>query len=124
MGARYHAPAQSPSPSAHSVRKGGAMPRRIVFIVTVLLAALTAGSLVGPGSVVLSAAQEGSPVATPTSCPTTSDEENEALVSRLFAEGWGQGNLQVVDEVVADDVIVHRAPATAGSIPPTTFATP
>jgi predicted ester cyclase len=99
------------------------MPRRIVAIVAVLLAAFAAGTLVSPGSLVLSAAQEGSPAAT-TSCPTTSDEENEALVSRLFAEGWGQGNLQVVDEVVADDVIVHRAPATAGSIPPTTFATP
>jgi predicted ester cyclase len=100
------------------------MPRRIVFIVAVLLAALTAGTLVGPGHVGLSAAQEGSPSATPTSCPATSDEENEELVRRLFAEGWGQGNLQVVDEVVADGVIVHRAPATAGSIPPTTFATP
>jgi len=99
------------------------MPRRIVPIVTVLLAALTAGSLVSPGSLVLSAAQEGSPAAT-MSCPTTSDEENEALVSRLFEEGWGQGNLQVVDEVVANDVIVHRAPATAGSIPPATCATP
>ena len=93
------------------------MPRRIVAIVAVLLAAFAAGTLVSPGSLVLSAAQEGSPAAM-TSCPTTSDEENEALVSRLFAEGWGQGNLQVVDEVVADDVIVHRAPATAGSIPP------
>jgi predicted ester cyclase len=100
------------------------MPRRIVFIGAALLAAFTAGTLVGPGSVGLSAAQEGNPVASPTSCPTTSHEENEDLVRRLFAEGWGQGHLQVVDEVVADDVIVHRAPATAGSIPPTTFATP
>ena len=100
------------------------MPRRIVSIVAVLLAALTAGSLVGPSSLGLSAAQEGSPVATPTSCPATSEEENAAVVRRLFAEGWGQGHLQVLDEVLADDVIVHRAPATAGSIPPTAFATP
>jgi predicted ester cyclase len=98
------------------------MLRRIVSIVAVLLAALTAGSLVGPSRVSLSAAQEASPAATP--CPVTTDEESTAVVRRLFEEGWGQGNLQVVDEVVADDVIVHRAPATAGSIPPTTFATP
>jgi predicted ester cyclase len=103
------------------------MPRRIVPIVpivAVLIAGLAAGSLVGPGGVGLSAAQEGSPAATAASCPTASHEENEELVRRLFEEGWGQGNLQVVDEVVAEDVIVHRAPATAGSIPPTTFATP
>jgi predicted ester cyclase len=100
------------------------MPRRIVSIVAVLLAALTAGGLVGPSSLGLSAAQEGSPAATPTSCPATSEEENAAVVRRLFAEGWGQGHLQVLDEVLADDVIVHRAPATAGSIPPTAFATP
>jgi hypothetical protein len=92
------------------------MPRRIVTIVAVLLAALTAGGLVGPSRVALSAAQEASPAATP--CPATTDEESEAVVRRLFEEGWGQGNLQVVDEVVANDDIVHRAPATAGSIPP------
>jgi predicted ester cyclase len=45
-------------------------------------------------------------------------------VRRLFEAGWGEGNLQVVDEVVASDVIVHRAAATAGSIPSMTFATP
>jgi predicted ester cyclase len=98
------------------------MYRWIVPIVAVLLAAFAAGSPVGPGRVGLSAAQEASPAATP--CPVTTDEESTAVVRRLFEEGWGQGNLQVVDEVVANDVIVHRAPATAGSIPPTTFATP
>ena len=50
------------------------MPRRIVSIVAVLLVAFAAGSLVGPSSVGLSAAQEGSPAATPTSCPATSEE--------------------------------------------------
>jgi predicted ester cyclase len=100
------------------------MPRRIVPIVAVLLAALVAGSLVGPSSIGLSAAQEGSPIATPASCAATTEEENTAVVRRLFEAGWGEGNLQVVDEVVASDVIVHRAAATAGSIPPMTFATP
>ena len=41
------------------------MPRWIVPIIAVLLSALAAGSLVGPGRLGLSAAQEGSPAATP-----------------------------------------------------------
>jgi hypothetical protein len=60
------------------------MPRRIVpfvSIVAVLLAALAAGSLVRPGSVGLSAAQEGSPAATP--CPATTAEENEGSARRV-----------------------------------------
>jgi predicted ester cyclase len=93
------------------------MPRRIVLVVAVLLIALSPG-LTGPA-----AARQASPAAAPP-CPVTSDEENGAVVRRLFEEGWGQGNLQVLDEVMADDVIVHRAASTAGSIPATTFATP
>lgn len=98
------------------------MLRRIVSIVAVLLTALVAGSLLGPGGQGLSAAQEASPAAAP--CPATTEADNKALVQRLFEEGWGQGNMQVLDDVLAPDVIVHRGPATAGSIPVTTFATP
>jgi predicted ester cyclase len=98
------------------------MLRRIVSIVLILFTALSASSLLGPGGLALSAAQEASRAAT--SCPATTAADNKALVRRLFEEGWGQGNLQVLDEVLAPDVIVHRGPATAGSSPITTFATP
>jgi steroid delta-isomerase-like uncharacterized protein len=90
------------------------MARRIVPIdpiVAVLLAALADSGLVGPGTVGLSAAQEASPAATP--CPATGAEENEALVSRLFEEGWGQGDMAVLEQVLADDY-VHHFPHLAG----------
>jgi ketosteroid isomerase-like protein len=97
--------------------------RRIVPISIVLLAMLVAGSPFGFSRSSPAAAHQASPAAS-TPCRLTSDEENGAVVRRLFEEGWGQGNLQVLDEVMADDVIVHRAAATAGSIPATTFVTP
>jgi predicted ester cyclase len=93
------------------------MSRQIVAIVAVLLIALAPG-LTGPA-----AARQASPAAA-SPCPMTSGEENGAVVRRLFEEGWGQGNLQVLDAVMAEDVIVHRASSTAGSIPASTFATP
>ena len=36
-----------------------------------------------------------------------SPEKNKALVRRLFDEAWGQGNLAVVDELVAPDYVLH-----------------
>src|SRR5688500_796619 len=90
------------------------MPRRIVLIVPivmVLLAVFAAGSMVGPGRLGLSAAQEASPAVTP--CPATPAEENEGLVRRLFEEGWGQGDMAVLEQVLADDY-VHHFPHSAG----------
>jgi len=84
---------------------------RIVSIVAVLLAGLGAGSLVGPSGVVRSAAQEESTAGTP--CAATTAEENEGLVRRLFEEGWGQGDMAVLEEVLADDY-VHHFPHLAG----------
>ena len=36
-----------------------------------------------------------------------STEQNKAIVRRLFEEAWGQGNLKVVDELVAPDYVLH-----------------
>ena len=48
-------------------------------------------------------------------------EANKALVRRLYEEGFNQGNLDVVDELVAPDVVTHDpiildAPAGPDSI--------
>ena len=74
-----------------------------------VLAALIAATALATSRPGLVVAHQASPTAG-IPCPTTTEEENAALVRHLFEEGWGAGNLQVVDEVVADDVIVHRAP--------------
>lgn len=34
-------------------------------------------------------------------------ESNKALVRRLYEEGFNEGNLDVVDELVAPDVVAH-----------------
>ena len=36
-----------------------------------------------------------------------STEDNKAIVRRLFDEAWNQGNLDVVDELVAPDYVLH-----------------
>ena len=46
---------------------------------------------------------------------------NKALVRRLYDEGFNQGNLEVVDELVAPDVVTHDpiildAPTGPGAI--------
>jgi steroid delta-isomerase-like uncharacterized protein len=38
---------------------------------------------------------------------TDTIESNKALVRRLYEEGFNQGNLDVVDEFVATDVVTH-----------------
>ena len=37
-----------------------------------------------------------------------SGEQNKAAVRRLIEEGFGQGNLQVVDEVVETGYVEHQ----------------
>ena len=34
-------------------------------------------------------------------------DTNKALVRRLYEEGFNQGKLEVVDELVASDVVTH-----------------
>jgi steroid delta-isomerase-like uncharacterized protein len=40
-----------------------------------------------------------------------SAEQNKALFRRMYADVWGKGDLDVVDELVAPDAIIHSAPA-------------
>ena len=90
------------------------MPGRIISVVAVALGLLIGSSVltpVGPGR----ALQEGSPAAG-SACPATTAEENEAIVRRLYDEGWNQGQLGVLDEVLADDY-VHHAPGTSAYLP-------
>ena len=42
--------------------------------------------------------------------PTETLEDNKAVVSRLYAEVMGQGNLVVADEVLAESYVDHRLP--------------
>ena len=92
-------------------------------IFAVLMAGLAAGSLIGPGGVGLSAAQEGSPAATPASCAATTEEENKALARRFYEEAWGRGDIAVLDEVLADEYVLNisrLARATRPATDPTT----
>ena len=82
------------------------MPRRIVSVVAVALGFLLAGSVLLPGSPAPARAFQASPAAS-TPCPSTTAEENEALVRRLYDEGWNQGHVEVLDEVLADGYAHH-----------------
>lgn len=74
------------------------MSRPNATVVAVLLALLC----LAPGFFATSVAgQEATP------CPSTSLEENEALVRRLYEEAWGHGDLAVLNEILADDFILH-----------------
>ena len=93
------------------------MPRRIAPAVAVLLAALVAGGSLAPGRFGPAAARQASPAASPAAaCPATTPEENAALVRRWHEEAWGRGNLEVLDEVLADDYVAH-VPGLAAWLP-------
>jgi steroid delta-isomerase-like uncharacterized protein len=44
-------------------------------------------------------------------------EDNVAVVRRLFDVGWNQGNLAVVDELVAEDALSHHEGVVVGRDP-------
>ena len=67
----------------------------LLFMVGVVLLGSAMNVALGPV-----VAQEASPAAG-TPCPTTTEEENEALVRRYIEEAWNQGNVAVLDEVWA-----------------------
>ena len=52
------------------------------------------------------AAQEATPAA---ECPTTTEDENIALVSRWYEEVWNASDLTVIDEILSDDYTRYRA---------------
>ena len=83
------------------------MSRQMLSISIVLLVALITGSaLLTPGRAAPAVAQ-ASPIAEATPCPTTTEEENEALVRRFQEEAFGQGRLEVLEEVLAADFVAH-----------------
>jgi predicted ester cyclase len=91
------------------------MSRRIIPIVTVLLAVLIAGSFLTPGRPDRAAAHQASPAAS-TPCPATTTEENKELVRRYYEDAYGQGHIEVLNEVLADDYVLH-IPGLGGLIP-------
>ena len=99
------------------------MTRQIVAIVAVLFAAVLAGSPGVPGHRMPAAARQATPTAA-TDCPTTTPEENDALVRRYYDEAYNAGNLAVIAELLSDDFVRHnvaapqldQAPGTADDV--------
>jgi steroid delta-isomerase-like uncharacterized protein len=80
-------------------------PRGRWVVLTVVLAALIVGVVVpSQGG---RAMQQASPAAS-TPCPTTTEDENETLVRRYIEEAWNQGNVAVLDEVMAPTIVMDR----------------
>lgn len=44
-------------------------------------------------------------------------EENKAIIRRYLEEGWNKGNWQIVEEVIAEDVVLHDQ-IREGGFPP------
>jgi predicted ester cyclase len=81
------------------------MPRLFVPVVAILVVA----AVLVPGLPRPAAARQASPAASPAAdCPATTAQENEALVSRYYDEAYNGRNLEVVDELLADDFIRHN----------------
>ena len=90
------------------------MPRQMIPVFIVLLAALIAGSSL-TSSRLAAAASQATPAAS-APCPATTTEENKELVRRYYEEAFGQGHVEVLDEVLADDYVLH-IPGLAGILP-------
>lgn len=86
--------------------KGVRMLRRFASVVAVTVGLLMTCGVLLPGGPVPAAAFQASPTAG-TPCPSTTPEENEALVRRLYDEGWNEGHVEVLDEVLSDDYAHH-----------------
>jgi len=69
------------------------------------LAATGGLALLGARQGTFAAAQESTPAAD--GCPTTSMEENKALIERYWAEVWTAGGDAAVPELLAEDEIHH-----------------
>jgi len=81
--------------------------RLAAVVMFVLLLASTAFLVAGRGGTL---AQEASPASGATAdCPVTTSEENEALVRRWYEEVWNQRDMDVIDDILADDYVRYRA---------------
>ena len=81
--------------------------RAVTVVLFVVLAASAAFLSVGHTATL---AQGATPASGTTSdCPATTPEENEALVRRWYEEVWNQRDMEVVDDILADDYVRYRA---------------
>ena len=88
---------------------------RMIPVITVLFIMVIVGSLLVPGRSALAVAHQATP-AVGTPCPATTTEENKTLARRYYEEAFGQGHVEVLDEVLADDYVLH-IPGFAGFLP-------
>ena len=81
---------------------------RVIAVVVVVLLLVSAAFLSAGHATTL--AQDATPTSGATAdCPNTTPEENEALVRRWYEEVWNQRDLDVVDDILADDYVRYRA---------------
>src|SRR5215208_5062812 len=81
---------------------------RVVAVVMFVLLSASAAFLSAGHTATL--AQGATPASGTTSdCSATTPEENEALVRRWYEEVWNQRDLDVVDDILADDYVRYRA---------------
>ena len=83
------------------------MSRPMLSIAIVLLVVFITGSVLLTPAQSAPAVSQASPIAEATPCPTTTEEQNKALVRRYWEEGWGQGHIEVLEEVLAEDYVYH-----------------
>jgi hypothetical protein len=68
-----------------------------------------------PGRSEPAAARQASPAAS-TLCAVTTTEENKELVRRYYEDANGEGHMEFLDQVLADDYVLH-IPGLGGLIP-------
>jgi len=83
--------------------------RHIAAFILIFIFALGASVVSIGNPTTIARAQDATPDA---SCPTTSEEENESIALRWHEEAINEGNLAVIDEIVAPNVLHH-----AGTFP-------
>src|SRR5687767_5506272 len=81
--------------------------RAVAVVMFVVMLASTGFLSVGHTATL---AQSATPASgTNSDCPVTTPEENEALVRRWYEEVWNQRDMDVVDDILADDYVRYRA---------------
>jgi steroid delta-isomerase-like uncharacterized protein len=81
--------------------------RAVAVVIFVALSVSTGFLSVGHTATLAQGATPAS--GTTADCPATTPEENEALVRRWYEEVWNQRDMDVVDDILADDYVRYRA---------------
>lgn len=79
------------------------MPRRFPLLALLVVTMVIVAAL-GSGGYQPAAARQASPVAG-TPCPSTSEDENAALVRRYLEKAYNQQDLTIIDDYLVDDFI-------------------